>query len=34
MTAMKEIVEDLAVHCRGDSRPECPILDGLSVLQK
>ncbi|MFL9964646.1 Cu(I)-responsive transcriptional regulator [Paraburkholderia sediminicola] len=32
MTAMKETVENLAVHCRGDSRPECPILEGLSAL--
>ncbi|MFM0007682.1 Cu(I)-responsive transcriptional regulator [Paraburkholderia dipogonis] len=29
-TAMKESVQNLAAHCSGDSRPECPILDGLS----
>lgn len=30
MTAMKETLEHLASHCRGDSRPECPILDELA----
>ncbi|MFM0597236.1 MerR family transcriptional regulator [Paraburkholderia dilworthii] len=30
MKAMKETVEYLASHCRGDSRPECPILDELA----
>lgn len=29
MTAMKNTLEYLASHCRGDSRPECPILDEL-----
>ncbi|CAB3805174.1 Cu(I)-responsive transcriptional regulator [Pararobbsia alpina] len=29
-TAMKETLEYLASHCRGDSRPECPILDELA----
>ncbi|RKE25255.1 MerR family copper efflux transcriptional regulator [Paraburkholderia sp. BL23I1N1] len=28
--AMKETVEYLASHCRGDLRPECPILDELA----
>ncbi|MDT8840185.1 Cu(I)-responsive transcriptional regulator [Paraburkholderia fungorum] len=30
MTAMKSTLEYLASHCRGDSRPECPILDELA----
>lgn len=30
LTAMKETLEHLASHCRGDSRPECPILDELA----
>ncbi|SAL62365.1 MerR family transcriptional regulator [Caballeronia choica] len=34
ITAMKQTMENLAIHCRGDSRPECPIPDGRSVLQK
>ena len=28
--AMKRTLEHLAVHCRGDERPDCPILDGLA----
>lgn len=28
--AMKRTLEHLAVHCRGDERPNCPILDGLA----
>lgn len=28
---MKETLEHLVKHCRGDSRPECPILDELAA---
>ncbi|CAB3805114.1 Cu(I)-responsive transcriptional regulator [Pararobbsia alpina] len=28
---MKRILEDLAKHCKGDSRPECPILNRLAA---
>ncbi len=28
--AMKATLEHLAVHCRGDERPDCPILDELA----
>jgi MerR family transcriptional regulator, copper efflux regulator len=28
---MKKTLENLANHCRGDSRPECPILDALAA---
>jgi len=31
MQAMKRTLQDLAVHCHGDERPECPILDGLAA---
>jgi MerR family copper efflux transcriptional regulator len=31
LTEMKETLEHLAQHCRGDSRPECPILDELAA---
>jgi Cu(I)-responsive transcriptional regulator len=30
MQAMQRALEDLAKHCHGDDRPDCPILDGLS----
>jgi Cu(I)-responsive transcriptional regulator len=30
MQAMRRTLEDLAKHCRGNSRPECPILDDLA----
>jgi len=30
MKAMKRTLEHLAAHCRGDARPECPILDDLA----
>jgi len=30
LEAMKHTLEHLAVHCRGDERPECPILDELA----
>lgn len=29
LDAMRSSLLDLASRCRGDSRPECPILDGL-----
>lgn len=31
MQAMKRTLQDLAVHCHGDERPECPILEGLAA---
>jgi len=31
MQAMKATLERLAVHCHGDDRPECPILDELAL---
>ena len=30
MAAMKRTLERLAECCRGDARPDCPILDGLA----
>ena len=30
MAAMKRTLEQLAECCRGDDRPDCPILDGLA----
>ncbi len=30
MTGMRATLVDLAAHCHGDSRPNCPILDGLA----
>ena len=30
MQSMKRTLEDLAAHCHGDHRPQCPILDDLS----
>lgn len=30
LVAMKRTLEDLARHCHGDHRPECPILDDLA----
>lgn len=30
LEAMKHTLQHLAQHCRGDERPECPILDGLA----
>lgn len=30
MRAMQRTLQDLAAHCQGDSRPECPILDDLA----
>ena len=31
MAAMKRTLEQLAECCRGDDRPDCPILDGLAL---
>jgi Cu(I)-responsive transcriptional regulator len=31
MQAMKRTLQELASHCHGDERPECPILDGLAA---
>jgi len=30
LTEMRDTLEHLARHCRGDFRPECPILEGLA----
>jgi MerR family copper efflux transcriptional regulator len=30
LTEMRDAVAHIAEHCRGDSRPECPILDALA----
>jgi hypothetical protein len=30
MAAMRDTLLDLARHCRGDSRPDCPILADLA----
>ncbi len=30
MQAMRRALSELAAHCHGDGRPECPILDDLS----
>ena len=32
LQAMKSTLEELAHHCHGDERPDCPILDDLSGL--
>ncbi len=31
LEAMKQTLQELAAHCHGDERPECPILDGLAA---
>src|ERR1700754_3089069 len=31
LTEMRDILAHLALHCNGDGRPDCPILDGLSA---
>jgi Cu(I)-responsive transcriptional regulator len=31
MQAMQRTLEDLALHCHGDERPTCPILDDLAA---
>jgi MerR family transcriptional regulator, copper efflux regulator len=30
LTAMRDLVRSLALHCHGDNHPECPIIEGLS----
>lgn len=30
LEAMRQILDQLAAHCHGDDRPDCPILDGLA----
>jgi Cu(I)-responsive transcriptional regulator len=30
LQAMKATLEQLACHCHGDDRPDCPILEGLA----
>lgn len=30
LTEMRDTLQYLADHCRGDSRPDCPILEGLT----
>jgi MerR family copper efflux transcriptional regulator len=32
LQSMRATLMDLAAHCRGDTRPECPILDDLGRL--
>lgn len=32
LKTMRETLADLAAHCHGDSRPECPILQDLAAL--
>jgi len=31
LQAMKRTLQELAAHCHGDERPECPILEGLAA---
>lgn len=31
LTELKDTLSHLAKNCHGDSRPDCPILDGLSL---
>jgi Cu(I)-responsive transcriptional regulator len=31
MQAMKRTLQELASHCHGDERPDCPILNGLAA---
>lgn len=30
LTAMRDLLQNLAEHCHGDERPDCPIIVGLS----
>lgn len=32
MRSMREVLAELAAHCHGDERPDCPILDDLGRL--
>jgi Cu(I)-responsive transcriptional regulator len=34
LNAMRATLADLARHCHGDARPECPILEDLAALQQ
>jgi len=34
MAAMRQTLQALVQHCQGDSRPNCPILQGLSETTK
>lgn len=31
LEAMKSVLAELAAHCHGDDRPDCPILDALAT---
>jgi Cu(I)-responsive transcriptional regulator len=31
LEAMKSVLAELAAHCHGDERPDCPILDALAA---
>ena len=33
LQAMKRTLENLATHCHGDQRPDCPILDDLEGIE-
>ncbi len=30
LTSMRDVLNDLVKHCRGDNRPDCPIIDRLA----
>ena len=34
LQSMREALAELAAHCHGDSRPDCPILDDLGQLTR
>ena len=34
LQSMRTALADLAAHCHGDQRPECPILDDLGRLPR
>jgi MerR family gold-responsive transcriptional activator of gol and ges genes len=34
LEAMKRTLHSLAMHCHGDDRPECPILEGLAATSE
>lgn len=34
LNSMRETLQHLAEHCRGDHRPDCPIIEGLSEGQQ
>ncbi|HKU14332.1 MAG TPA: MerR family DNA-binding protein [Steroidobacteraceae bacterium] len=34
LQSMRATLADLAAHCRGDQRPDCPILDDLGRLPR